>query len=274
MTERWQVTDARSRRLLLDPEVFLNGSNPPPTDLIEPSVWDHLMHLADHASITTSNHHGTLLSQLHALECSWVNAIGDDSDFISEAMIDVMDEFPAAIFLLLHGFYRQSISALRNVLETTLVGTYLQLSDDQTAFDSWRAGTEISFGKAADIVSKIPAVVEFESRLRSALQDDLFSQRSPTWVGGWSRRLYKRLCEYSHSRPGRTNVDLWQSNGPIYVATQVRRVASVYIETFSLAIFLVRIARSGRQLPSDVPRGFERSRAAWTKLARRCHRLL
>jgi hypothetical protein len=57
MTERWQVTDARSRRRLLDPEVFLNSSNPPPTDLIDLSVWNYLMHLADHASITTSNHH-------------------------------------------------------------------------------------------------------------------------------------------------------------------------------------------------------------------------
>jgi hypothetical protein len=204
MTERWQVTDARSRRRLLDPEVFLNGSNPPPTDLIDPEVWNYLMHLADHASITTSNHQGTLLSRLYVLERAWVSAIGDDRDFISIAMVDVMDEFLASIFLLLHGFYRQSISALRNVLETTLVGTYLQLSDDRSAFDSWRAGMEFGFGQAADRVSGIPAVVAFESRLRSAVGDDLFSQRSPSWTGGWSRRLYKRLCEYSHSRPART----------------------------------------------------------------------
>jgi hypothetical protein len=274
MTERCQVTDARSCRLLVDPEVFLNGSNPPPTDLIDPSVWSYLMHLADHASITTSNHHGTLLSRLYALDRSWVNAIGDDRDFISTAMVDVMDEFPASIFLLLHGFYRQSISALRNVLETTLVGTYLQLSDDREAFNSWRAGMEVGFGQAADKASSIPAVVAFESRLRKALGDDLLSQRSSTSAGGWSRRLYRRLCEYSHSRPGRTNADLWQSNGPIYVARNVRRVASVYIETFSLVILLVRIARSGRQLPSDVRGGFEGSRAAWARFARRCHRLL
>jgi hypothetical protein len=184
MIERWQVTDARSRRLLLDPEVFLNGSNPPPTDLIDPSVWNYLMHLADHASIATSNHHGTLLSRLYALDRTWINAIGDDRDFISIAMVDVMDEFPASIFLLLHGFYRQSISALRNVLETTLVGTYLQLSQDRRTFDSWRAGMEIGFGQAADKVSSMPAIVAFESRLRSALHDDLFSQRSSTWAGG------------------------------------------------------------------------------------------
>ncbi len=122
MIYRWQVTDSRSHRRLLDPEIFLNGCNPPPTDLIDLALWDHLVHLTDHVSITTSNHHGTLLGRLHELDRSWVDAIGDQHDWISEAMIDVMDEFHAAMFLLLHGFYRQSIAALRSVLESTLVG--------------------------------------------------------------------------------------------------------------------------------------------------------
>jgi hypothetical protein len=105
-------------------------------------------------------------------------------------MVDVMDEFPASIFLLLHGFYRQSISVLRSVLETTLVGTYLELAADQKAYASWRDGSiEIGFGQAADKMSRVPAVSAFESKLRSTLHDDLFSQRSSSSNGGWSRRL-------------------------------------------------------------------------------------
>jgi hypothetical protein len=211
MIERWQVTYSRSQRRLLDAEVFMNGSNSPPTDLIDLSVWDYITHLADHASITTSNHHGTLLKRLYKLDRAWVDAIGDQHDFISTAMVDVMDEFPASIFLLLHDFYRQSISLLRNVLETSLVGAYLELAADRAAYDSWRDGVEIGFGQAADKISGIPTVSAFEAKLRSTLHDDIFSQRSSSSEGGWARRLYRRLCQYSHSRPGRTNSDLWLS---------------------------------------------------------------
>jgi hypothetical protein len=136
MIGHWQVTDRRSRRYLLDPEIFLDGSNPPPSDLVDLSLWDDLMHLADHASITTSNHHGKLLKRLYELERGWVHAIGEPHDWLSEAMIDVMDDFHASLFLLLHGFYRQSIATLRSVLETTLVGASLKLSGDTATFSA------------------------------------------------------------------------------------------------------------------------------------------
>jgi hypothetical protein len=272
----WQVTDRRSQRRLLDPEIFLDGSNPPPSDLIDLSLWDNLMHLADHASITTSNHHGQLLKRLYELERGWVNAIGEPHDWLSEAMIDVMDDFHASLFLLLHGFYRQSIDTLRSVLETTLVGASLKLSGDTATFRSWRSGNEeIGFGRAADKISSIPAIRRIETKLRGTTGDDIFSQRvSPRWKGGWARRLYARLCKYSHSRPGHTNVDLWQSNGPIYVTRIVRRTAALYIETFALSVLIARLARPERPLGHDIPRGFERSRASWARLARDCYSLL
>jgi len=274
MIQRWQVTDSRSQRGLLDPEIFLNGTNPPPTDLIDLSVWDYLMHLPDHASITTSNHHGAVLGRLYDLDRGWVQAIGDNHDCLSEAMIDVMDEFHVSIFLLLHGFYRQSIASLRSVLESTLVGACLQLSDDRKAFRAWRSGEEFGFGWAADKLRSVPGVKALESRLRSVTHDDLLSHRTPDFAGGWSRRLYARLCKYSHSRPGWTNVDLWRSNGPIHVFAKVRGAAALYVETYTLAILIVRLARSGHPLPSAVPSGFETSRASWARLARTCSSLL
>jgi len=275
MTRHWQVTDRRSQRRLLDPEIFLGGSNPPPSDLIDLSLWDHLMHLADHASITTSNHHGRLLKHLYELERGWIHAIGEPHDWLSEAMIDVMDEFHASLFLLMHGFYRQSIATLRSVLETTLVGAGLKLSGNMKSFQSWRSGKkEIGFGRAADEIGNVPAIKSIEAKLRRATRDDLFSQRSPTRPGGWSRRLYARLCEYSHSRPGRTNVDLWRSNGPIYVTRNVHLTARLYVETYALCILIVRLARPERPLGHNIPRGFERCRASWRRLARSGHSLI
>lgn len=273
MVERWQVTDWRSRRRLLDPEIFLNGSNPPPTDLVDQQVWDHLFHLADHVSITTSNHHGTLLKLLSLLERGWVHAIGYPQTFLDVAMVDVMDDFNASMFLLVHGFYRQSISALRSVIEAVIVGAYLELVGDKSRFDAWRGGQEIGFGTAADLLRKLPRIASFEERLRSAARNDLFSQRSRTSAGGWARRAYARLCEYTHSRPGRTNSDLWRSNGPIYVTKNVLLVADMYAETYALAILIVTMAK-GRRLGADVPTGFEGRRNAWAKFARSCYACL
>ena len=174
-------------------------------------------------------------------------------------MVDVMDDFTASMFLLLHGYYRQSIAALRSVLETTAIGVYLELLNDKVEFGRWRRGIkEIGFGHAADRLRALPVVSAFEMRLRAAAQDDLFAQRSRDSEGGWSRRLYGRLCEYTHSRPGRTNSDLWRSNGPIYVRRHVNLVGSLYSETFTLSMLLLRFARPGQ----TGPRGFERNYSA------------
>lgn len=274
MIHRWQVTDARSQRKLLDPDIFLNGSNPPPTDLLPFETWAHIMHLPDHVSITTSNHHGRILQSLHHLERGWVDAIGDSRDWLSEALVDVMDELPACIFLLLHGFYRQATSSLRSVLESTLVGAYVQLSADNALFRRWRSGEEISFGRAADLLPKIPRAAALETRLRSTASDDLLSQRSRHFKGGWARRLYQELCRYAHSRPGFSNADLWRSNGPIYVPTKLRRFAALYVETYALGLVLVALARPRSPLPSTVPRGYEKSHAKWARLAKTCHKFL
>lgn len=273
MVQRWQVTDWRSHRKLLDPDVFLDGSNPPPTDLVDPDVWNYLIHLADHVSITTSNHHGAQLKRLFLLERGWVEAIGDRPSFLGTAMVDVMDDFTASMFLLIHGFYRQSISALRSVIETTTVGAYLELLDDTGGFEAWRSGQDIGFGRAADLIRGVASIAAYETRLRAAAQDDLFSQRSQVSPGGWARRLYAHLCEYTHSRPGSTNSDLWRSNGPIYVRKNVNLVAGLYAETYALAMLIVRITK-GQAIAPNVPTGFESHRSKWAKFARACYACL
>lgn len=274
MTHRWQVTDYRAQRKLLDPEIFLNGSNPPPSDLIEKEVWDYLLHLADHVSITTSNHHGRLLRRLFDLERAWVHAIAEQQSYLDVAMVDVMDDFTSSMFMLLHGYYRQSISALRSVVETTMVGAYLELLQDKRAFEEWRNGQEFGFGRAADNLRNVASIRAFEERLRAKSGDDLLSQRSNASAGGWSRRLFGALCEYTHSHPGRTNADLWSSNGPIYVEANVRLVASLYIETFALTMLLVRLARPSWTPPTGSPTGLEGQRRTWARLGRSAYAVL
>jgi hypothetical protein len=275
MIHHWQVADSRARRKLLDPEIFLNGSNPPPTDLIALETWDGIMHLPDHVSITTSNHHGHLLQSLYELYCGWVYAIGESGDSISEAMLDVRDDFSASIFLLLHGYYRQSVSCLRSILESMVVGAYIQMVADDAQFKRWRSGEEkISFGKATDDLAKIGRAAALEKHLHRTMGDDLLSRYSPSSPGGWSRRLYQELCRYAHSRPGFTNSDLWRSNGPIYVGSRVVQVAELYVQTYAVGLVFLALARSDSMLPTTVLRGYEHSKAEWARLARACHRFL
>jgi hypothetical protein len=59
-----------------------------------------------------------LLSVLYGLWGAWIEATGDPDapDLLFDAMLDASDEYQAATFNALHGFYRQAIGCLRNAL--------------------------------------------------------------------------------------------------------------------------------------------------------------
>jgi hypothetical protein len=132
-------------------------------------------------------------------------------------MIDVIDEFQASIFNCLHGFYRQAIGCLRNVLELVTVGAYCELPGKADEFEQWRSGErEIRYGTACVGLAASNMTKLLDAYLRHTLDDSIFDQKLGEYEGGWARRLYAKLCKYAHSRRNFTNADLWQSNGPIY----------------------------------------------------------
>ncbi|HYT37797.1 MAG TPA: hypothetical protein VEL49_11535 [Ktedonobacteraceae bacterium] len=98
------------------------GPELPPSDLIKAKTWSGIMTLPDDVAIRTSNHHGTVLKIMYALWGVWWEAIGETEDLIYVPMLDAGDDFSAALFNLLHGFYRQACDSLRSALELTAIG--------------------------------------------------------------------------------------------------------------------------------------------------------
>ena len=76
-----------------------------------------------------------------------------EEDPVQDTIWDAADEFRAATFSSLHGYYRPSVGCLRNVLEIIAVGMYCQICGQKEEYDRWRAGEiTIAFGRACDLL--------------------------------------------------------------------------------------------------------------------------
>lgn len=220
MSKPLPLDDFRAVRIVLEPDdfAFSSGDEPPPSDLIDEKTWHGITVLPDDVSIRTSNHHGSLLKTLYDLWGAWIEAVGWDQDPLHDTILDATDEFQAVTFNALHGYYRQAIGCLRNALEQVIIGTYCQVCGKANEFTQWRAGqVQVSFGQACDGLAGAASVQPLNAHIRTTLGDSIFDQKTKANPGGWARRLYSELSDYSHTRPGCTNVDMWASNGPIYV---------------------------------------------------------
>lgn len=157
------------------------------------------------------------------------------------------EEFDAAIFNLLHGYYKQSINALRSVLDIIIVGTYLETLDAETKKlegDKWVGGRiEIKFGNGCDRLQKNDFIQRLEKHLEQKTDDSLFRQKNSNqgYDGGYIRRLYAKLSKYAHSEPGHTNGALWRRKGPILNASSFNLAGEYYCEILILCIALVKI---------------------------------
>jgi hypothetical protein len=163
-------------------------------------------------------------------------------------MLDAGDDFQAATYTSLTGFYRLSVAALRSALELMAIGSWAQVCRKQKEFRSWRAGkSPLSFGQACDGLSG--ATTPLRAHLRATVNDSLFDQRNSTDEGGFARRIYSGISEFSHSRPGHADSDMREGNGPIYVASAFNHVAWMQFETLGLCLVLLLIARPKQHFP-------------------------
>jgi hypothetical protein len=183
--------------------------------------------LPDDVAVRTSNYHGTTLRHLNDLWGAWVESFGDVKDCMFPVMLDAGDDFQAATYTTLTGFYRLSIAALRSALELTTIGAWAQVCAKRQEFRSWRAGkSPLSFGQACD--GLCGATAALGAHLRATLNDSLFDQKTPRDEGGFLRRIYSGLSNFSHARPGYADGDMRSSNGPIYVRSAFNHVAWRY----------------------------------------------
>jgi len=255
--------DFRAVRIVLEPEDFAltDGKPDVPDDPIDRETWNGIMVLPDDVAIRTSNHKGEWLKELYHQQTLWTEyAVGDsdNSDILFEAMLYTMDELDAALFLNLHGFYRQSIGCLRNTLEIVTVGTYLHIYNLSDDLKLWNDGKKkIPFGAACDHLNNARPVRKLQAHLRAELKDSLFETVNKAPKAGWVRRLYDTLCSYAHSQPDMTNVNMWKSNGPIYVPGAFHQAMNLFIDTIMTGYLLVKLARPSSGLPDDTKAWFE-----------------
>lgn len=272
MSKPLPSNDFRAIREILEPEdfgVYSGESEEQPSDLITEDIWNGITSLPSDVSIRTSNHHGSLIDKLYRLTEANV-AIGDEEQLYYYIYISAGDELEAVLFNALHGYYRQAIGGLRNALELTMIGTYCQIYQNVIEFEKWRIGEiEIGFGTACDKLGGISSVQALETYLHTSIGDSIFNPKNKKkgYLGGWARCLYSELCDYSHSRIGYTNIDFWQSNGPVYQPDAFILTAEMFFQTSALCYLLTKLCKPDFILPDHALQLFEPKGASWKKVA-------
>ncbi len=156
-------------------------------------------------------------------------------------MMDAHDDFEAALYAAVTGYYRLANSAMRSALELVAIGTWAKLCGKRSEFQKWQKGKiELSLGMACD--GLIGATSALRNTLKNRVNDSLFDQKANTTDGGWVRRAFSSISDFSHSRPGYTDFSMRKSNGPIYVPRAFNRSMWIQTETMGLLFVLVLIA--------------------------------
>ena len=242
MVRKLNAKDFRARRYVLEPHDFALGGEEPepaPTDLIEKEAWHGIMTLPCDVSIRTTSHQGARVSLLHELLSDWI-AVFPEGGIIGEAMLDSADAFQAATFNLVHGFYKEAISALRNALEAMTLATKCELSGDLTGWKAWQAEEEIKYKQVCDKIPGLPPFRQLECSARKVATTSLFAGDDGGGRRAWATNLFNRLSHFSHACGDSSNAHLWQSNGPIYSAEGMKVSYYLYLETHAVCLLLAK----------------------------------
>ncbi len=219
---------------------------PGPTNLIDKGTWRSIVSLPDDVSIRTSDKYGSQVGKIWDYWGLWTRVVGAVQAFsknprtspTSIAASDATDEFQAAAYAALVGYYRVAFSCLRNVLEQTTIAAQLAATNNQQDFADWRNGEDrIRFGWAADMLPKNPAADALEQHLRRTVADSLFNQ-SPK---GLARRLFVEFSKYTHGAAGFTDGELRQSNGPIFLPRIFLAWCVSCLKTYAIALHELKL---------------------------------
>lgn len=251
MSRLLPLTDFRARRRVLVRRDFGYAPKPAPrpSEMIDKETWDSIVTLPDDVAVRTTNYHGAKIKQLDELWGVWIECVGQKQDTLFPVMLDAGDDFQAATYNALTGFYRLSVAALRTALEVTTIGAWAQVCGKHKEFRSWRScNLPLSFGQGCD--GLCGSTARLQNHLRATVNDSLFDQRNSTDEGGFARRMFSGVSNYTHSRPGLADSDMRESNGPIYVNSAFNHVAWMQFEVMGLCLVLLLIARPKQHLPA------------------------
>ena len=62
-------------------------------------------------------------------------------------------------------------------------------------------------------------------------------------------RMFRQLCNFTHSRPNSSDGSLWESNGPVYKHEAVMLTFFTTLSVYAVCYLLIRIARPEFALP-------------------------
>ena len=205
------------------------------------------MDLPTDVLLRTTDYLGRMVDDLHDQGSAWIHATPmqpSDSQFMFEPALDASDEFQAAPFMAMHGWYRQATAGLRNALEATVNGAAFAVRNDTAHYAGWRAGTfEPKFGNAVELLAADSTLAAIGNRLGSP---GLFGRKPD----GVVQETYNKLCRYTHSRAGHTNADIWQSNGPIFIPSAFTQFWTDFCDTIALCYVILKIGWPTLVLPS------------------------
>ena len=234
------MCDFRKKRKKLSPEDFAicEGIDSGPTDLIDRDTWKSIVSLPDDVSLRTSEHFGTALKILWNLWGDWINIIsqGENSSIVYTALI-ATDDFQASIYNALVGFYRTAYATLRSVIENMSFGLYFELFNKRDEFEQWVKGNEkLKFGKILKNLYESDLILLVENILLQKCCDRLFDNKR-----GLIRRLYKKLSNFVHSRPGYTHFDSWNSNGPVFVQKEFCNWFIFFLKIYLISLIFIKL---------------------------------
>jgi hypothetical protein len=238
--------------------VFSPKSRERPTDKLGQRTWNHIVGLPDDVAIRTTDHHGTEIRNLNEFQSIWTE-LSEPSDIMTTVLLDAHDDFQAALFNAMTGYYRLSVTATRAALEALAIGAWCQTSAKRDDFKKWRSGkTKLEFNNACQGLHA--AVAPLENYLAAKCGDNLFRIRDikAGISAGLVRRLFGDLSEYAHGRPQFTDGSVRRSNGPIYVTKAFDHAASMQIEVFGLSVIFLILARPRLKIRSDISRFIEK----------------
>lgn len=242
----------RERRSYLADHVFLNvpGGGKPPDHVLGQEEWEHLMHLPTDVLLRTTDYMGKMLEDMSTQSGAWLKAMPDNAakvPFMFDACLDAHDEFNAAPFIAAHGWYRQATAGLRNALEVMAHAARYAVRNDAAGYAAWRAGAidPPKFGNSTDLIGQATHIARIEIKLGGGA---LFGVH-PTGV---MRDLYADVCRYSHSRPGHTNADIWQSNGPVFIGWAFTQFWLDFCDVLLACYILLKIGYPPLELPDAV----------------------
>jgi hypothetical protein len=132
--------DFRRTRAFLAPHIFAIGGDlpdPPATDLLDPERWNHVMHLADDVALRSSSYSGAVTARMSELAYAWLRSFPTDpahAPFMHEVALGAHEEFEAATFIALNGFYRQALGSLRSAVELMTHAAALSVTNDVSQY--------------------------------------------------------------------------------------------------------------------------------------------